>query len=276
MSSTPIIGHRGVQVLRLLYEHGPLTNLTLRSVLRPAMHRRKVNMVLRRLVNANLIRCRYSALPGFAARYVELATNRTATALLPSLLSQCSNSVVVMPGGTDDMEHSQECTLWAMRIARALPSLKITKDFRCHLDRTILRTLKLTPNSHRSLVPDLIVQNPVGVGLLTFAVEIERTEKSTVRSIRKLRRLAIGSEVDGVLYISKSARIRTKLSRVFSDYVLPHCSHLSSSRNEYLVTSDGQICPETGLPMLRGLDGASLDFAKWISSSHFRGRTRAP
>jgi hypothetical protein len=274
MNSDQIIGPRGKQVLRLLHEYGPLTNLTLRSILRPAMPRRKVNMVLRRLMTAKLIRSRYSALPRCTARYVELATNRKAVAMLPSLLSSSQDTVVIMPGGTDDMEHAQECTLWAARLSAAIPGIKITRDFRCHLDRSILHALRLTPNSHRSLIPDLIAQVSTDAGDLTFAIEIERTEKSAIRSIRKLRRLAIGSEVDGVIYITRSSRIAAKLRKIFLDYVLPHCPHLSSFRNEYFVMSSGQINLVSGLPIIHGLDSTAIDFGKWISSTHSQGRSK--
>jgi hypothetical protein len=273
MSNTPIIGHRGVQVLRLLYEHGPLSNDTLRAVIHPPISQRKLNEALERLSHLNLIRARHSSVPKHAFRYLELRTNVRARKMISNTLKVSPGEIKPIGGGTEALLHWQLCAIWARYFEIQLEGLSSTRDFRIHPNSEVSKALH-SPGVNAHILPDIVLSlKDSRFGAKHIAVEIERHEKSSIRLIRKLRRLCNGTSLCGVIYISPKPRVLEKIRKILVAHVLPRAQRTRKSADDFLLLSEGKIDPKTGALIGFDLKGNVVTALAWAQRLEPTGRS---
>lgn len=265
MTNRMPIGPRGSQILRLLFEHGPLSPATLRTVIEPPMSQRKMSEAIFRLKDLGLVRKRHSSISDKNNHYVELSQKLESKQILKALLDVEEADLKKIPGGTEAMEHWQDCVLWAKHFRTILGQAKIVHDFQMCRSAEIRKLFRLSEKAKYHAYPDLLIllEKDDG-GVCTIAVEVERTEKKGLRIIRKLKTLAMTSEIDGVLYICKTPRVAEKIQRIYRTKVEPRAYRVERYSDQFLMISDGTIHPESGMLKTTDLKGSGINPLGWM------------
>ncbi len=259
------VGERGKQILRTLFDNGPSSSATLRAVIEPRMNVRKMNGAIRRLRILGLVRNRHTSVHRYAGRFFELATGTGHRTVLSQILGIPMERFKTIPGGTEALEHWQDCTVWANRLGAIFPDAKVVRDFELARETVLLDRTRLI-GAEGELLPDILLcfprvradLDPVYVG-----IEIERTQKSRQRIGQKLRRFASQSTLDTVLYLCPRPTIGQSVARSF---VVRKCSEVFRiehfARNFLLVAaSENQ---ETLEIHASNPFGEAIVFTKWI------------
>lgn len=265
MTNRMPIGPRGSQILRLLFEHGPLSPTTLRNVIEPPMSQRKMSEAIFRLKDLGLVRKRHSSISDKNNHYVELSQKQDSKRILKALLDVKEADLKKIPGGTEALEHWQDCVLWAKHFQTILGQAKIVHDFQMCRSPEIRKLFRLSEKAKYHAYPDLLIllEKDDG-GVCTIAVEVERTEKKGFRIIRKLKTLAMTSEIDGVLYICQTPRVAQKISRIYTTHVEPRAYRIERYVDQFLMISDGTINRENGMIKTTDLKGSGINPVAWM------------
>ncbi|MBL7716357.1 MAG: hypothetical protein JNL01_12900 [Bdellovibrionales bacterium] len=264
MSSTISIGPRGQQILWMLFNHGPLLPTTLRAVIEPMMSKRKLNIAIARLRKLGLVRNRHSSTPKSSQRYIELTQKEPAKDVLVKVLKVSEDELKRIPGSTEALEHWQECVIWAKHFKTIFPNAQVFHDFQMWRSDKIREMLKIDKNEEIHTYPDLLIAFECNVGnYCTIAIEVERTQKSGSRIIRKLRGLAIASEIDGVLYICRGTHVADNVKRIYRTHVLPHAHRVERYADQFLLISDGSVDRDLGTIRTFDLKGSGINLVCW-------------
>ena len=267
MSSTVSIGPRGQQILRLLFDHGPLYPTTLRAVIEPVMSKRKLSGAIARLKKLGLVRNRHSSVPKNAQNYIDLSQKEPAKSVLMKVLNASADELKLIPGGTEALEHWQECVIWSKHFKAIFPDAQVFHDFQMWRSDKIREMLKIDKHQEVHAYPDLLITFERSDGTYcTIAIEVERTQKSGARIIRKLRSLAIASEIDGVLYICRGTHVAENVMRIYRAYVLPHAHRVERYADRFLLISDGSVDHNEGTIKTSDLKGSGINFVGWSMS----------
>lgn len=259
------IGERGKQILQTLFENGPSSSATLRAVIEPTMTVRKMNGAIRRLRVLGLVRSRHTSVKHFAGRYHELAAGQGHRTLLSEVLGIPLERFRTIPGGTEALEHWQDCTVWAKRLRSIFPDAKVVRDFELARNAELLGRTRLTAQEG-DLLPDLLLCFPKVRADLepTFVgIEIERTRKTKQRIGQKLRRFAAQTALDSVLYLCPRPKVGESVAQSF---VVRKCSEIFRiehfARN-FLLIADSRS-QDTYEIHASNPFGEAIAFTKWI------------
>jgi len=272
MSESIRVGNRGKQVLQLLFENGPLLSSTLRTVIEPAMPQRKIRAAILRLRRLGLVRNRHSSVNHDAGRYIELSTAKEGRKTLCKVLNVSEESLKSVPGNTEALEHWQECAVWAKRLEKIFPEAKMVRDFQLAKDRKLMEAACVATKFGESL-PDLLLVFPKsGEGLepVYVGIEIERSQKSRRRLVRKLRHFAGESKLDTVLYICSRPKVAPKISRIYSTGVHKAYLRVEPYSENFLLMLEGtshnldRLLPSNAF-------GKNVPFKEWV---HFLRQNR--
>ena len=257
---------RSKQVLRALYEHGPLTNATLRQVISPVMSARRVNEVLQRLTSVGLVKKRHSSVSKHAGRYIQLSEGTGAKTLLSEILNVSEESFERIPGGTEALEHWQDCVIWSKRLSDLFPNVKVISDFKIAQDKSAREILLIPDEADVDLLPDLLLRIPsIHLGkTVNIAVEIERSMKSKYRLAKKLKKFASRSRLDGVLYICSHTKISESLQRVYMIQVLPVALRIQHYGDNFLMFLNTQNLSTISEYSLLSTQAKNVLLSSWI------------
>jgi len=256
---------RGKQVLNALYEHGPLSTSTLKEILSPTITTRRLNEITKRLYDVGLVINRHSSVPTNAGRYLELSTSKPAKQFLSDILNVSQEMLSRVPGGTNELEHWQECAIWVTRFKNLFPKSTLIRDFQISSDQKALNTLLMEARDI-DLLPDLLLRMPKldDKGYITVAIEIERTKKSRFRLAQKLRKFSTQTKLDGVVYICRNESIAASLRNVYLDRIIPKALRVKHYGLNFLTFSNGELVTGTNEPMTFNSELKSISFNRWL------------
>lgn len=265
MPETLRIGERGRQILQTLFENGPSSSATLRAVIEPPMNERKMNAAIRRLRDLGLVRNRHTSVRSFAGRYHELASGDGHRMILSQLLNTPLERFKTIPGGTEALEHWQECTVWAKRLHTLFPDAKVVRDFELAKNAALLERTRLT-GAEGELLPDLLLCFPrirADLDPLFVGIEIERTQKSRQRIGQKLRRFATQSALDTVLYLCPRPKLGQKIAQSFVVKKCAEVFRIEHFANNFLLIADSQRQNAHEIHALNPF-GEAIALTEWI------------
>lgn len=261
------LGNRGKQVLQALHSHGPLSTHTLMEIISPRISRIKLNESIQRLNKAGLVINRYSSIQEKSRRYIQLSSSKSAKVFLSNIFNVSKAVLKRTKGASNEIEHAQECVIWANRFQMLCPDAHIVRDYEISRYTEIRNILLQDPNDDVRLLPDLVlrVRNFSKTGFVNIAIEIERTIKSRGRLTEKLRKFAIQSKVDGVIYICRSEQVSRALYNVYKDRVLANSLRVKHYGLNFLMFSKNEFVPSANdFPMLNQ-EQKNISFNRWIS-----------
>lgn len=264
-------GQRGTQIMRILYEHGPLSIAGIQKVIAPAMSARRMQDAIRRLAVRGLIVPRFSALPKNAAHYYQLSQAEEKRQRIGEMLNVQPESILQHRFRNQELEHSELCATWSHRLKQLFPIAKVLREHEYSRNEDAVRTL-FSMESDREFRPDLLILLPAAGSkkIIGVAVEIERSAKTHVRLARKLKKFASQSLFGGVLYACSRDSIVEALRQVYRSKVLAKAHRISHYGANFLVFAGNDPCTEAGEPQTYNSELKLISLKQWI---HFLATT---
>ena len=253
------------QVFSLLVEHGPLSMRGLMACLEPSIQRKRLYEVLQRLRKSRLVTQRLYLGLGKSAFFYDITKE-------PKLMDMVSRVI-----GSDiakarrphfrriEMIHSENCAIWKEVFKRLFPEARIIREHEFYGNREVSQLL-LSQGDDRETDPDLLLifKSKVDDGPVSVAIEIERTPKSRVRLIRKLRKYARQTRLDGVIYICEETALSERLRGVYNSWVLNDALRVKHYGNNFILFTDGVFNPAQGEPMMFNAALENVSLTAWM------------
>ena len=197
MSGTFRIKERGVQILNLLKEFGPLSFRGIKQMLEPEIKDRRLHSALARFVQNKLIVKRFDKLFHGYGIFYQLSQCDASKTKLAQILN-CEVKAISQPYfRSRDLLHAEACALWQYKLAKALPHAVALRDYQFR-GSPFINELLLSNHDDFEILPDIILQLGPQPGRvrINVAIEIERTLKAKRRLRDKLKKFADGTLLD--------------------------------------------------------------------------------
>lgn len=251
------------QVLRLLLKHGPLSTRGLAACLSPPPGRRALRYVLKRLYDQGLLARREEK--GSGRIYHQITQDPAARPMAASILKVPLELIEQPQFRHAELLHSEDCAIWCELLSELFPEAQVRRDFQFAALKEA-QSLLLSRFEERDLLPDLLLTIPArdGRGSVSVAVEIERTVKSGKRLLRKLRRYADQTRIDGLIYVCSSDAIQRKLLEVYVNKVAARALRISHYAENFFLFADGSASCDFSEPQMFNADGKSVSLKTWI------------
>jgi len=264
MPNSPV-RKKSKEVLRALHENGPMTIKTMSRLLNPTFSMRGAQRITKHLFDLGLVEHLHGGLAKNVGHYFQLSSNLYARKQIAEHLNVNIEDFRGLRIRTQELQHWQDCILWADRFKHLIPDSEIIKDFRIVREHAALKMLIVKPTDFEML-PDFIIKMPItgGYGFSHIAVEVERTIKSRKRLFRKLDKYASKSKLDGVLYICETDGIGELIFDVYNSRVFEKATRIGHYGSNFLVVTRNEIPNKSIIPKLHNSNGKNIFFENWI------------
>ena len=234
---------RGPEILRMLYNHGPMSIRGLNRIIPGKMDYRRIADALARLHEGGFVVRRFDSLPKNAGHFYQLSHRKEIRAELAKVVGVPEDQLRAPQIRDQELYHSQACAIWAERFKASYPEARVIRDFQIRRDEEAQNILLNKPHAP-DLIPDILIFFPKRQyeERVVIAVEIERSRKSNERVVEKLWRISTQCRLDGVLYVCDyqsitdvyrhlyNTRVREKFLRI--NY---RKNYLMFGRDDYLL-----------------------------------------
>jgi len=261
-----ILSHdRRKQVFRLLSEHGPLSKRGLQACLHPAIHLNRLTEVLARLTERrHLVKRMYRSL-GKEAYYYQLSQEPKAVAYISKMTGRDKDRLDQAPFRHVQMFHSETCAIWKELLKHLFPRAQVLREheYSAHQD---ISNLLLAGVDDYELRPDLmlIMKSDVINNKVALAIEIEKSPKSRARLIRKLRKYATQSRVDGVVYVCDELSLSTRLRNIYQSRIKHDALRIQNYAKNFILFTDGSLNPQKTEPVMFNADAENISIQDWM------------
>lgn len=228
MESTQRPNVRGKEVLRLLTTHEALSFGALQALMRPAISARRLRDVLGRLSKSRLIRQRLFKLNDGSASFYEIA-------------EPFRSEIGISPIHSSLLTHNDSCSFTASLLMEEFPEARLFREHcipRNDELREAMQYERKTPDS----LPDILIALPTThrTRKAMIAVEIERSKKSTARMLKKIRKYAFRTRLDGVFYVSEDQAVLEAINARYRQSTHAESNRIGHYRDHFLITGK---CP---------------------------------
>lgn len=258
-------GSRRIQILRILYEHGPLPIRTLLKLIQPPMTERRLQDSIKRLFKNNLVIQKFDTLPRNSGHYYQISQRLPARISIGKLLGLEPTKLLQPHFRGQELTHLETCAIWADRLRLLFPNARVVQDFRFNEDSGIQRVL-MSDSADLELKPDLFIQfsEKEGSGRLSVGIEIERTRKTKKRLLNKLRKLSSKTLLDGVIYLCDKDSIRDNLEQIYSSQVRHRAIRTQHYGANFFLFGSTSLPEDTDYPKLINADGQLVNMKDWV------------
>lgn len=227
---------RGPQILKLLYEHGPLTASAIGDLIHPTMDSRRVRDAMQRLRFDGLILQKYAAEPKSQSVFYQISAREEHRKKIAELVGVEESKLLDLRVRDQELYHSMDCARWAEFLKRKFPSASVIRENRFHSDPNAKDVLLIEFDDFQ-LKPDILLSIPSdGDAMpLNIAFEIERSRKSPKRIERKLRNFAQGTRVDGIVYATNDDGIQELVRKVWLNRNLHRGTKIEGYPGHYMM-----------------------------------------
>lgn len=265
MKEANMTGLRGPQILSLLAEHGTLSVRGLRVLLKPTIEARRLREVLKRLQDDGFVIARHKRLFGGAAVFYQV--NQDHDGWLATLEKTGLSPTTIRPPyyRHQDALHSEDCAIWSQKIRCAIPGVQLLRDHQFAAHATTMRKL-MTEANERELRPDMVLLMPKSnaAGEIAVAVEIEKSPKTESRLIRKLKKYAGESLLDGLIYICDHESISERLRQIYHSPSLSRVGRVKHYGNNFFLFSHATARSSGSDLALHNAALQSVSLAPWM------------
>ncbi|MBX9767611.1 MAG: hypothetical protein K2X47_10105 [Bdellovibrionales bacterium] len=211
---------RGMQILKILGEHGSLSVRGLSEIVKPAMARRKLQECLQRLTQKRYVTKRNDTLFGGTAVFYQLTSDKLLLAQIALITDMDLEKFPPPKIWSAELLHSESCAVLCEKLKPEFPSWKVIREFHFHHYPRIKNILlESDPDTRES--PDMLMSLKIASGRpsINVAVEVERTQKSERRIREKLHKYASESRLDGVIYFCEDDSIGNRLRLIYKSKI---------------------------------------------------------
>ena len=207
---------RGLQILKLLKLHGPLSFRGLKHMVEPEIKDRRLNGSIAILVKNGFIRKRQERVFRGAGVFYQIAQELKTREKVASILSCPPNELLQPFFRSRELIHTEACALLVHSLRKLFPDAILVRDFEFY-HNTFVHEILLTERNDYDLLPDVLMmfQGDAGLPQVSVAFEVERSRKAEKRVGAKLHKYANETALDGVVYICESKEISEPVRKVF-------------------------------------------------------------
>lgn len=256
---------RAPQVVKALYNYGPLNVNALSEILEPPMKARRTQDCLQRLVKRGLIiRCNKID-NHFSKNYFQLSTSGIVKHEISKIINIDPNKLNIPNFRAHDIEHSVSCGFWANYFNRHYPDADIIRDFHLGTNENILNRLMVGKDIE--FYPDITVtykSNAIN-DYVTIAVEVEKTPKARSRIFKKLNKFSTRSLVDGVIYICPTHSIIDLVNGVYSSRLKSEARRIRQYGDFFLMFTNSYTPDANECTKMISSSGDAISLKKWMS-----------
>lgn len=202
--SRPAAYSRRLQIIKLLYQHGPLTAAAIQNLIQPAMQRRRVNDALMRLTDSGIVSKRFHGMPLHGSgQFYQLSSKEKFRCELADYVGVARNSFRAPMIRNQELYHSLTCAYVAESLGRIFPDAEVIRDLRLREHHIAEDILLMDPKDLETVLPDIILcfYDEKDKEEIFVAVEIELSRKSHKRIRDKLRAYSLGTKIDGMIWL---------------------------------------------------------------------------
>ncbi|MCC6277420.1 MAG: hypothetical protein IT289_05850 [Oligoflexia bacterium] len=258
---------RGKQILKLLYEHGPLSSSGLQAIMNPPITKSGVKQALRALKRRRLIVVNQSGLKGFGANFYQLSvtgdTRPEVSKMLTLPLAALEKPQIVNP----DMAYSERCAIWSTWFGFMFGEADVARDIHYKSDPSFKMPFSMTSENWR-LSPSILMRMPSKDEnqIVTVGIDVDKHYYSSDRIVEKLKKIRESKALNGCIYIAPTDIIEATLSNL-RDY-RNYRSHklLSHFDDNFFLFSNGQWSVSEKAPVMVNAYAQPVSLYEWMDS----------
>jgi len=146
------------------------------------------------------------------------------------------------------------------------PGSEIIRDFKSAGNDSVRLTMLTDDGSAESVAPDLLLiyRGDTPSRLTKIAFEIERTQKKKDRLRAKLRKYAVGTRIDGVVYICSTDRIERVLATLYKSKIVPLAGRINHYSSGFLLLGRDDVTPSKSAEKMVNSNFQMFDMHTWI------------
>lgn len=256
---------RRKQVTHLLAEYGPLTSSAISACLTPSIGPRNLRDVLKRLYDRGILASRLDRAGGNIRRFHQIAQSPRAYILVSEILGRSFTSLDQRHFRYAELNHSEDCAVWCELLRHLFPNSLVLRDFQLY-GRSDAAAILMSKGEEFEFLPDILFSLPISGSdkKIYVAVEVERTVKKETRLLRKLRKYAEQTRVDGLIYICNQASLQEKLRSIYHSKVLCQARRIDHYGKNFFLFSDGTRSADPGLPLMFNAALENVSLPTWM------------
>lgn len=248
---------RRIQIIKLLYENGPLTAAAIQNLIQPEMQRRRVNDALTRLTESGLISKRFNGMPLHGSGQFYQLSGKVKFQSELADLACVGRSVFQAPLiRNQELYHSLSCAYVAESLRRIFPEAEIVRDFRLREHPIAEDILLMDPKSLDTPLPDIMLclYDSEGKEEVFVAVEVELSRKSHRRIRDKLQNYALGTKIDGMIWLCGEEVAMASIMRIWRSMKEDPARHARGYRDFFALFLEGHkpLFPEERMATAKG------------------------
>lgn len=266
MNNPKLTGLRGPQVLAILKSNGPLSFYGLSSLVTPPMTAPRLHETLGRLLKKKLIVKRHEKVYRGHGTFYQIPQELPKRRAVANIL-ECEPDVLrQFQYRSRDLLHAELCALWRRELQKVFPDAIVLRDFEIrHSD--LAKQAMIGVSNQRDMTPDIIMMfvknshaEPVRI-----AVEIERSQKATVRLHGRIQKYSKKTAFDGVIYICSEERLADLVSNLYRKYYMKNVDRISHyGRHFFLFMSSDRPSLSIDSQLLTG-EKSAVRLGHWVS-----------
>jgi len=256
----------GKQILKLLHEHGALSN---RGILRTIWPRvvcsSSIRQSVRLLKYKGLIVDRFDSLPQNCGQFHQISLREETKPIIAKMLNVHPAELEERVVRDQELAHSQECAVWCTRFRRDFPEATVLREHH-YVKEEEFKNILVLGRDDNHLKPDILMHFPKqnGRSSTTVAVEVERSRKADARLVEKLRKLSTQSCLDGVIYICSTASLLETVRRLYESRVRERAHRINHYGDNFFLFSTGQLSVDHWAPVMLNSELKPISFLDWI------------
>lgn len=226
---------RAGELVGLLKVYGPFSFRALSDLVDPPAHPKRLHDSLVRLYRKGIIQKRMERTLGDRVFYqiVQDSTDRIKAARI----LKCAPEDLHQPHFRyRELLHTESCGLWAHKLRQVFPEATIIRDYEFAQSNEAQEAM-LTDGADKDLTPDILMILPKTAKSpkIRIAVEVESTRKSTKRLRLKLRKYALKTITDGVIYLCEPDGLKDSIAGIAQDKVLASAERVKHYGNYFFM-----------------------------------------
>jgi hypothetical protein len=243
---------RGHEVVRLLATHDALSFFALQALLRPAISARRLREVLGRLTKSRMVRRRLFRMTEGSAAYYEIA-------------EPARSELGIQPVHSSLLSHNDSCSFVASLLSEEFPGARLFREHSIPRDEELRVAMQYETKTHDSL-PDILIELPTPhkSRKVLIAVEIERSNKSTTRTLKKLTKYAYRTRLDGVFYVSEDQAVLDAINARYRQSTHAESIRIGHYRDNFLITGRCPTRHRLAFTDVSNSAGKPVSLTEWI------------
>jgi len=243
---------RGKEVLRLLTTHEALSFGALQALMKPAISTRRLRDVLGRLIKTSLVR-------------QPLFNQNSGTESFYEISEPFRSELGISPIHSSLLTHNDSCSFTASLLMEEFPEARLFREHSIPRDEDLREAMQYERKTPDSL-PDILIALPTThkTRKALIAIEIERSKKSTTRMLKKIRKYAFRTRLDGVFYVSEDQAVLEAITTRYRQSTHAESNRIGHYRDHFLITGKCPTRQNLAFKNVHNSAGKPVSLTDWI------------